>query len=709
MGQTCTVQKHFDKQVQISDLNAHAFDDVYISGKQLAPKVFDVRHRPTGSTRVVYRLRKDLLVCQDGDELSKRVRALTALRHPSVCKLVEAFDSDQYTRLVYEKVVGKPVFEELSAKTYVTESQIASLMLQLLRGLEASAAKGVVHGALCPKNIFLNKEGTIRVTDLGLAGFLKSLPCRDWTDKEDLQCVAPEVARSWLSRQPKSAFEKDTWAALVGETITSAADVWSCGVLLCMMLTGQPPVHAKRGVEELVTGIAECKLDFGTNLSAEANQLLKSMLRKDPARRPTYQELLQHSWFQLDSQVTHAFVPKNVCEELGSYHHETYFKKLMMRVVASKLQPRKIKKLRECFISMDRNGDGQISLEEFQAGLAQHPDLGGEFEQAFREIDYHSTGYISLDEFVAATLDTQRKLVETTLYDAFNAVDANKDGMLSLEELRKVISSLDGSMGQEHGELLLHLLEEEVTGPLTFAQFKAMLLQEGNVKESVKLLKSEGLTICARMQRRCRQVIDLRQEHGIVDEADSLAAQNQVRHGSNDKHASRRDSTFSKTSRRISAFSADNKNTDAEVDTLKGSLLDTTASEASTLAPTEQASTLGLGQSAASELETIDTQTSNLLAPDKTTSDRKPSEIEEPNALAKRKSRLSNAKFASNAIRVDAPGKKSDPVGKSRRTSRLDHGKFVSPKGHLDAAKFGSGSGMKVVKGSIKKKATVPG
>jgi len=703
MGTACSIQKGSDTNIQIPDLNARAFDDVYANGNQLAPKVLNVRHKPTGSVRVVYRLRKDLLECEDGPELGKRVRMLAAFRHPSVCKLLEAFDSDHYILLVYEKLAGKPVFEELSAKTCVTESQVASLMLQLLRGLEASAANGMGHGALCPKNIFLTKEGSIRTTDLGLAGFFKSLPCTSWQDQQDLQCVAPEVAEKWLSSKHKSDFDKEAWATLVDETITSAVDVWSCGVLLCMMLTGKPPVRASKSVQELVRGIAECRLVFDPSLSAEAKQLLKSMLRQDPKNRPTYQELLQHPWFQRDSPAAQAALPKKVCEELGSYHHETYFKKLMMRVVASKLPPRKIKKLKESFKLMDSNGDGHISLDEFQAGLARHPDLAGEFEDAFRDINYHATGFISLDEFVAATLDSQKKLVETTLFDAFNSVDANCDGVLSLDELHKVVSSLDGSMGQEHAELLLHLLDEEVTGPLTFAQFRAMLRQEGNVKESAKLLKAEGITFCAKVQRSCRRVIDLRQEHRMVDEVDSSSAQNLD--SSKDSPASRRASVSGKTGGRRSVFSAESKNRNAEVETPDSLLLDSTVSEASTRAPSEQACTSGSIQGAETEHQTMNTQSPDQLAVDANTP---VPATGEPNALAKsRKSRLSSAKFASNKVRGDVPGDQNSPVGKQRRASRLDHGKFLSPNGHLDAAKFGSGSGLKVVKGAIKKKVTI--
>lgn len=88
--------------------------------------------------------------------------------------------------------------------------------------------------------------------------------------------------------------------------------------------------------------------------------------------------------------------------------------------------------------------------------------------------------------------------------------------------------------------------------------------------------------------------------------------------------------------------------------------------------------------------------------------DHPPPETGEPKALAnRRKSRLSSAKFASSKVRADAPGEKNNPVGKPSRASRIDRGKFVSPKGRLDAAKFGSGTGLKVVKGAVKTKAVL--
>eukprot|EP00931_Biecheleriopsis_adriatica_P103806 TRINITY_DN7859_c1_g2_i1.p1 TRINITY_DN7859_c1_g2~~TRINITY_DN7859_c1_g2_i1.p1 ORF type:complete len:732 (-),score=172.85 TRINITY_DN7859_c1_g2_i1:51-2207(-) len=530
MGQACSVKKASSpKEFEIEGLGQQTeFEEVYTIGKKRAPQVFDARHKLTGSVRVVYRLSKSIHACKDGAELLLRVQHLRSFDHPAVCQLFEAFSIKGFTALAYERLDGKKIFDELTGGTKkYSESQIAGLLLQVVNGLQAAEACGISHGALCPKNIFVNSAGKVKVTDMGLAGYFKQLPCVGCTTVEEMMYMAPEVASQWLQQQVEKGrarkkapdLDEDLEAArlrdrLLRETVTPAADIWSFAILMHVMLMGNP-VSKTPGMSSLAEKIREghvCVIR-SANVSQEAASLINSMLCSSATDRPSWADVAQDPWFcQRQSMSKNAQLPKDICEHLATHHRETNFKKVMMRLIASKIPARKITRLKDCFKTLDINGDGQLSMSEFRAGLIQHPDLATEVELAFADVDYQQSGFISLEEFLAATIDAQRSLVESYLFDAFTAVDTNKDGLLDLNELQRVVQSIDTTMGNEHIEMMLHLLEEEVSGPLTFTQFRDLLLAEGECSSDVTQMKKDikesgGVPFCNKVRRTCRQLL----------------------------------------------------------------------------------------------------------------------------------------------------------------------------------------------------------
>lgn len=556
MGQACVPDRGAclsillpsDVWLPIPNLSEERFASVYTVGKQLAPKVCQVKHKVTSVVYVAYRLGKELHPLRDGEEISKRIKALQSFDHPSFCRLMEAFDAGRFTLLVFSQLDGKKLLESISKSQHVSEKQVAGYILQILRALHQGALAGLHHGAICPKNFFLNSKGQISITDLGLAGFVKALPVMSCHSTEAMEHFAPEVIAAWNESQkladrlkPKASRlvlrgRKDTddepeltpeekaevVAKFTRETITPAADVWAIGTILHQLLTGSAPFRGK-DLKELAETIEkkEYKIKSSQQISPQAKSLLHKMLKKDPSERPGLPELLSDPWFGDEGGEGAASgtpLDSEIIQQLGSIHAETHFKKMMMRIISSKVPGRKIKELTKAFKALDSDGDGQLTMAEFKAGISKSGLFRGQditdVEQAFKEIDFNHSGGISVDEFLAATIDSQQEVVEAVLWDAFKAVDEDHDGRLDLKELERVVKSLDTSLGAEHVEMMMHLLEHEVDGPLTFQEFKDLIFREGGRSADVKELQSEvnagGLPMCARVRRKCRQVIDAR-------------------------------------------------------------------------------------------------------------------------------------------------------------------------------------------------------
>jgi serine/threonine protein kinase len=133
--------------------------------------------------------------------------------------------------------------------------------------------------------IHKNKKGEyeVHLLDFGFATFFNP------KKGEDLQLGTP------LYMAPE---------IINGDTYGDRVDIWSTGILTYIMLCGYPPFHAK-GRAALFKKILESEPDFKgkcwKNISDEAIEFIKLMLEKDPEKRPSAKELLDHQWIKLHS------------------------------------------------------------------------------------------------------------------------------------------------------------------------------------------------------------------------------------------------------------------------------------------------------------------------------------------------------------------------------------------------------------------------
>lgn len=115
------------------------------------------------------------------------------------------------------------------------------------------------------------------------------------------------------------------------------------------------------------------------------------------------------------------------------------------------------------FRCIDKNGDGQLSMEEVKEGYAQH--YGGrvmdddELEEMFKAVDLNNSGFIDYTEFVAATMNCQRIRVTDALWKAFRLFDRDGSGTITCEE---ILSVLQGGLNQLVTDQLIDLLMRQV-------------------------------------------------------------------------------------------------------------------------------------------------------------------------------------------------------------------------------------------------------
>jgi calcium-dependent protein kinase len=143
----------------------------------------------------------------------------------------------------------------------------------------------------------------------------------------------------------------------------------------------------------------------------------------DPSKRFTAQQVLAHNWVQNNAPNSKDIVLTLNTETLKNYNNTNKLKKAVLTFIASRLREEEIKTLKEIFLTLDENKDGQLTLEEIKKGVTKLKDNTIDIEEIFKSIDTDGSGAINYTEFLAATIDKNIYLKEEKLYEAFRLFD----------------------------------------------------------------------------------------------------------------------------------------------------------------------------------------------------------------------------------------------------------------------------------------------
>ena len=196
-------------------------------------------------------------------------RAASALNHPNVATVYDIGEAELRSFIAMELVEGETLKARLKAGRLSIE-QVKSMGLKIAEGLQAAHSKGIVHRDIKPDNLLLTREGQIKIMDFGVAKLGSGMGMtRTGTTVGTLAYMSPEQ--------------------LVADDVDNRSDLWSFGVVMYEMLTGELPF--RRGSEAAViyeilnrdpTPLEGHRPDAPPTLRSVISQLLQ----KDPAMRP---------------------------------------------------------------------------------------------------------------------------------------------------------------------------------------------------------------------------------------------------------------------------------------------------------------------------------------------------------------------------------------------------------------------------------------
>jgi calcium-dependent protein kinase len=245
--------------------------------------------------------------------------------------------------------------------------------------------------------------------------------------------------------------------------------MWSLGVVMFVMLFGYPPFHADadqeifRQVLEGFTPIVKkgYKAHFPLAIPASdaAKDLIAKLLTSDTAKRLTAEEALEHPWLTGEQSLATPMVSQ-VLTNLKNFSAHTKFKQGILNLMVNTLSETDLQNLKKLFAEIDADGNGHVTLAELSAAVEKSGALadslasganGGaaaavgsklttqDLHRILQACDMDGDGTISYNELVLTTVQRKLSAKEERMWIAFNKMDLNRDGRISIDELGSVL------------------------------------------------------------------------------------------------------------------------------------------------------------------------------------------------------------------------------------------------------------------------------
>ncbi len=233
----------------------------------------------------------------------QEARILSRLDHPNICQIYDFVESEDRDFLVMELVEGESLKQ--AAEGGLDDKAKLKVAQAVADVLVAAHAEGVVHRDLKPEHVMITAEGEVKVLDFGVAHSIDAHADGDATldlsPHANLSQGAPGSAQSVPSETPKPPAYRTVIGSVVGtpsymspeqargELVTPASDMYTFGLLLQELFTGERPLP-RQSMPKMLAAVAEGHSRPVVGLSRALSELIEGLKVLKPSRRPTARE-----------------------------------------------------------------------------------------------------------------------------------------------------------------------------------------------------------------------------------------------------------------------------------------------------------------------------------------------------------------------------------------------------------------------------------
>ncbi|KAL5211573.1 hypothetical protein ABZP36_022420 [Zizania latifolia] len=258
--------------------------DRYEIGRQLGQgnfaKVYYARNLVSGQAVAIKMIDKEkvtkvgLMV-----QIKREISIMRLVRHPNILQLFEVMASKSKIYFVLEYAKGGELFNKIS-KGKFSEDVARQYFHELISGVDYCHSRGVYHRDLKPENLLLDENESLKVSDFGLSALSES---KRHDGLLHTTCGTPAyVAPEVLSRRGYDG---------------AKADIWSCGVILFVLVAGYLPFHDTNLIE-MYKKISKAEYKCPRSFSLELKDLLYKILDPDPSTRISISKIKRSAWYR---------------------------------------------------------------------------------------------------------------------------------------------------------------------------------------------------------------------------------------------------------------------------------------------------------------------------------------------------------------------------------------------------------------------------
>lgn len=473
------------------------YDIVSTLGEGSFGVVFKVQDKKSGlyrAMKVMKKVKKNFNE-EEENKMKNEINILKGLDHPNIIKVFEFYSTETNFYIISELCLGGELFDKIIKSKHFNENVAAHIMKQLLSAVHFCHQYNVIHRDIKPENIMLEtKEDAeknyfnIKLIDLGTASIFKD---NTMLNKQigTPYYIAPEV---------------------LNNNYNEKCDIWSCGVIMFILLCGSPPFHGKDD-DEIYNSVKNAKYNFKLpiwhSVSDSAKNLIRSLFEIDINKRPSAARALNHQWFNCISNKTlsgtnheydtenESFYAKPNGTFTASFFNFTLVKDALINLknfnAERKLQQatlyylvhnltklEDIKDLRNIFYQFDENADGRLTKDEIQKGFEMSKFVKCntvEIQNIMDRIDIDKNGFVEYEEFIAATINKKKLLTEENVKKAFDAFDRDNSGKISAEELKMVLSGGNEEEDKNVWKKIIKEIDSDGDGEISYEEFAAMM------------------------------------------------------------------------------------------------------------------------------------------------------------------------------------------------------------------------------------------
>ena len=458
--------------------NKNNYKRTKILGQGSFGTVFLVKHKIL-NTYFAMKVIKKTNKSEKDEVLMNEINILRKMDHPNIVKITDFYTTNTEYILVTEYCPEGELFYEIKNFAPFNEALTGWYMKQILSAVCYCHKLKIIHRDLKPENILISKKNKngfnlVKVIDFGTAIIFN----KNKNDKSltgSVYYICPEV----LSKN---------------RNYTEKCDVWSCGIIMYILLTGLPPFNGDSD-EEIVTKIKNGRFNMEKYpwpiISSQAKDLIKKLLEFDPNKRVTAEEALNHPWFeskQVQSEDNAGLLkiknPNKLLNNLINFRSDNILGNTVFAyLIHNNIQLNQVHEAIKLFNKIDKNGDGQICREELYKGLESFLKLSGKelkekVDIIFNNIDTDHNGYIEYEEFLRAAVDKEYFLSDNFLRFAFDYFDRDKNGEISYNEIKQLFYQNDKNKHntEAQNQLLKNFEEMDINGDgvLSYEEFAKM-------------------------------------------------------------------------------------------------------------------------------------------------------------------------------------------------------------------------------------------